>query len=263
MAFVEVDGARIHYRFDGPAQAPVLVLSNSLGADLSMWEAQLPSFAEHFRVLRYDSRGHGQSAVAPGPYTIERLAGDVIGLLDGLGIARAHFCGLSLGGMVGMWLGVHAPERLKRLVLCNTAAYIGPPDLWNARIDAVRKGGMQAIAEAVIERWFTPAFRERSPEAVEQVRQTLLATPPDGYIACSEAVRDMDQRQAISRIRVPTLVIGGLQDMATPPADRRFLAERIPGARYVELEAAHLSNIEAADRFTQTVLSFLTTEETR
>jgi len=263
MAFIEVDGARIQYRFDGPAEAPVLVLANSLGTDLSMWEVQLPSFAQSFRVLRYDSRGHGQSAVTPGPYTIERLAGDVIGLLDGLEIRRAHVCGLSLGGMIGMWLGAHAPERVERLALCNTAAYIGPPELWNTRIDAVRQGGMQAIAAAVIERWFTPSFREHSPEAVERVRQTLLAAPPDGYIACCAAVRDMDQRDTVSLIRAPTLVIAGSQDMATPPTDGRFLSERIQGAQYVELEAAHLSNIEAADRFTETVRSFLTTEETR
>lgn len=261
MSFIDVNGTRIHYRIDGPmsgqADSPVLVLSNSLGTDLGMWDAQVSSFARQFRVLRYDSRGHGASAVTPGPYTIERLARDVVGLLDGLGIARAHFCGLSLGGMVGMWLATNAPERIGKLALCNTAALIGPPDIWNARIEAVRKGGMAAISAAVLDRWFTRPYLERATEAVERVRQTLVATPPEGYIACCAAVRDMDQRDALSRVRAPTLVIAGSGDVATPPADGRFLAERIPGARYVELDTAHLSNIEAAERFTETVSKFL------
>lgn len=257
MPFLEIDGARIHYRFDGPDEAPVLLLSNSLGTDLGLWDPQMPVFARGFRVLRYDARGHGASSATPGPYTIAGLARDAIALLDGLGIGSAHFCGLSLGGMVGMWLGVHAPGRVRKLVLCNTAARIGPPELWNARIDAVRKGGMEAIAAAVIERWFTPATRERAPEAVARVRQVLEATPAEGYTASCAAVRDMDQRAAIAAITAPTLVIAGSHDVATPPADGRFLAERIAGARYVELETAHLSNIEAAQRFTETVSAFL------
>lgn len=261
MAFVDVDGGRIHYRLDGPEDSPVLVLSNSLGTDLTLWDVQVAAFARPFRVLRYDSRGHGASTVTPGPYSIERLACDVIGLLDRLGIGRAHFCGLSIGGMVGIRLAAQAPERLDRLVLCNTAARIGPPEIWNARIEAVREGGMAVITAAVLERWFTPAFRERSPETVERVRRMLLATPPAGYIASCVAVRDMDQREALFRVRTPTLVISGTHDAATPPADGRFLAESIPGARYLELEAAHLSNLEAADRFTEAVLHFLTHQE--
>ncbi|MDQ2695917.1 MAG: 3-oxoadipate enol-lactonase [Pseudomonadota bacterium] len=261
MPYADVNDARLHYRLDGPEHAPVLVLANSLGTDLGMWEPQLPAFARRFRVLRYDSRGHGASQVTPGPYSIEQLAGDVVGLLDALGIRRAHFCGLSLGGMVGQWLGVNAGERLRRLVLCNTAARIAPPELWNNRIMAVQKGGMAAITPAVLERWFTAAFLKQSPAAIEPVRATLLATPPEGYVACCAAVRDMDQRQAISAIRCPTLVIAGTQDQATPPADGRFLAEQIGGAEYVELDAAHLSNIEKADPFTDAVLGFLGREE--
>ncbi|HXH02116.1 MAG TPA: 3-oxoadipate enol-lactonase [Candidatus Competibacteraceae bacterium] len=263
MPFIDVDGARIHYRCDGPEEAPVLVLSNSLGTDLAMWDAQIPAFTQRFRVLRYDSRGHGQSAVTPGPYTIERLARDVLGLLDGLGLARIHFCGLSMGGMVGMWLGIHAPQRVARLVLCNTAACIPPAELWNARIEAVHQGGMAAIAEAVIGRWFTPVFRAQAPAVVERVRRTLEATPAEGYVACCAAVRDMDQRAAVARITAPTLVVAGTHDTATPPADGRFLAERIAGARYLELEAAHLSNLEAETRFTEGVLTFLTEQESR
>jgi 3-oxoadipate enol-lactonase len=257
MPFIDADNGRIHYQLDGNERALVLVLSNSLGTDLGMWDPQMQAFAERFRVLRYDSRGHGQSAVTPGPYTIDELARDVIALLDKLSIERAHFCGLSMGGMVGMWLGANAGERVDKLVLCNTAALIGPPELWNARIENVRKGGMEAIAAAVLERWFTPAFRERAPEAIEPVRRTLVATPAEGYVACCAAVRDMDQRDTLSSIRSPTLVIAGAQDAATPPADGRFIAQRIQGARSVELAAAHLSNIEVPERFTAEVMSFL------
>jgi 3-oxoadipate enol-lactonase len=257
MPFINATGARIHYRFDGPEDAPVLVLSNSLGTDVGMWEAQMPAFTERFRVLRYDSRGHGHSTVTPGPYGIGHLGRDVIALLDALGIERVHFCGLSMGGMVGIWLGVNAGERADKLVLCNTAALIGPPELWNTRIQNVRKGGMEAIASAVIERWFTAAFRSRAPEAVEKVRRMLVATPAEGYIACCAAVRDMDQRDALSGIRSPTLVIAGTHDAATPPADGRFIADRIQGARCVELNAAHLSNIEVPERFTAEVMAFL------
>jgi 3-oxoadipate enol-lactonase len=257
MPTIDANGVQLRYEIDGPGDGPVLALSNSLGTDVSMWAPQLPAFSKQFRLVRYDSRGHGASAVTPGPYTIEQLARDAIALLDGLGIERAHFCGLSMGGMVGMWLGVNAPQRINKLVLCNTAARIGPPELWNTRIENVRKGGMEAIATAVIERWFTSPFRERSGSAIEPVRRTLVATPPDGYIACCAAVRDMDQREAIARIGTPTLVIAGAQDAATPPQDGRFLAEEISGAKYVELEAAHLSNIEVVDGFTDAVLRFL------
>lgn len=258
MADIDVNGARLHYRFDGPEDAPVLVLANSLGTDPGMWEPQLPAFARRFRVLRYDSRGHGASAVTPGPYTIEQLAGDVLGQLDRLDLERVHFCGLSLGGMVGQWLGVHAPERIDRLVLCNTAARIAPPELWNQRIEKVRQGGMAAIAAAVLERWFTADYLNRAPAMIEPLRATLLATPPDGYIACCAAVRDMDQRDSVERIKAPTLVIAGSRDQATPPADGRFLFERIAGAEYLELAAGHLSNVEQAEQFTAAVVDFLT-----
>jgi 3-oxoadipate enol-lactonase len=255
--FADIDGVRFRYRFDGPAAAPVLMLSNSLGTDLSMWEPQLPALARRFRVLRYDSRGHGASGVPPGPYTIEHLGRDVIGLLDGLGIDCVHFCGLSMGGMTGMWLGIHTPTRLHRLVLANTAARIGPPDNWNARIENVRAGGMTAISQAVLERWFTPEFHAQHPDRITAMRQMLERSPVDGYVACCAAVRDMDQRDAVAGIGAPTLVIAGTHDAATPPADGRFVAEHIAGARYVELDAAHLSNIEAGARFTGALLSFV------
>jgi 3-oxoadipate enol-lactonase len=234
------------------------MLSNSLGTDLSMWDAQVPTLARDFRVLRYDTRGHGGSDATPGPYTIERLGRDATGLLDGLGIDAAHFCGLSLGGVVGMWIGVNAPARIARLALCNTAPKIGTPESWNARIDAVRKGGMAAIASTIIERWFTARFRESAPAAAMSAQRTLETISPEGYVACCAAVRDMDLRDEIALIRAPTLVIAGTHDVPTPAADGRQVAARIPDARYVELPAAHLSNIEAADAFTAAIAEFFT-----
>jgi 3-oxoadipate enol-lactonase len=255
--FVDAGDARLHYRVDGPPGAPVLVLSNSLGTDMAMWDPQVDALAQRFRVLRYDTRGHGSSSATPGPYSIERLGRDVLALLDALHIERAHFCGLSMGGMTGMWLGLHASPRLHRLVLANTAAQIGPPDNWNARIAKVRGGGMAAISQAVLERWFTPQFQAQNPDRIAWMRAMIERQPADGYVACCAAVRDMDQRDAIAGIRVPTLVIAGSGDMATPPADGRFLAERIAGAQFVELAAAHLSNLEAVAPFTAALLTFL------
>jgi 3-oxoadipate enol-lactonase len=233
MPFLEIDGVRFHHRFDGEAAAPVLVLSNSLGTHLGMWDAQIPAFTKRFRVLRYDTRGHGLSTVSEGPYDIDRLGRDAIALLDGLEINRAHFCGLSLGGMTGMWLGTHAPERIASLLLCNTSAFLPPAEAWNARIEAVTRQGMGAIVETVLARWFTEPFRRQAPEAIEPFRQGLLKTA------------------------APALVIAGGSDPATPPADGRFLAANIPGARYVELDAAHLSNIEQTAAFNDAALQFL------
>ena len=259
MSFVTTDdGVRLHYRIEGSAAAPALVLSNSLGTDLGMWDAQMPALLGAFQVLRYDTRGHGQSGVPAAPYPVERLGRDVIALLDACGIARAHFCGLSMGGMTGQWLGRRAAARIDRLALCNTAARIGTPEAWEQRIATVRAGGMEAIVSGVIERWFTEAFRLEDPEAVARIVKMLRATPPEGYNAACAALRDTDQRADIAAITAPTLVIAGASDLATTPADGKFMAERIPGARYVALPAAHLSNIEAADAFTTALLRFLT-----
>jgi 3-oxoadipate enol-lactonase len=249
---------RCNARIEGPTDAPVLVLSNSLGTNWSLWDDQMPSLTARFRVLRYDTRGHGSSPVTAGPYSIAMLAQDVVVLLDAFKVERAHFCGLSLGGITGMWLGMHAAERIERLVLANTAPRIGPPALWNARIETVRQGGMAAIADTVLERWFTAGFRARAADAVGRVGNMLLTTPPDGYAACCAAIRDADQWPGIETLRSPTLVIQGTHDVATPAAEGRKLAERIAGARYVELDAAHISNVEAAERFTAELLAFLT-----
>ncbi len=258
MPFLEAGDLGVHYSLTGRVTPPVVVLSNSLGTNFSMWDPQAPAVEQKFRLLRYDTRGHGQSSATPGPYSIAQLARDVLALLDALAIDRAHFCGLSLGGMIGMWLGVNAPARLSNLVLCNTAPKIGTAETWNTRIESVRKAGMKSVAPGVLERWFTPEFRARSPQVVASVRRMLETTPPEGYIACCAAVRDMDQREAISAIRVPTLVISGARDPATPPAEGRFLAQRIAGAQYAELPTAHLSNLEAPEQFSSELMRFLT-----
>jgi 3-oxoadipate enol-lactonase len=257
MPFIESEGTSIHYRFDGSETAPTVVLSNSLGTNLCVWDGQVPALAARFRVLRYDTRGHGQSSVTPGPYSITQLGRDVVHLLNELEIDRAHFCGLSMGGMAGMWLGVYAAPRIERLALCNTAAKIGTAEIWNARIEAVRQGGMAAIVDSVIQRWFTPGFIAQAPETIERTRRMILATPPEGYMANCGAIRDMDQRETILRISAPTLVIAGLNDPVTTLSDAQYIVERVANAQYAELDAAHLSNIEAAERFTQVLLQFL------
>jgi 3-oxoadipate enol-lactonase len=257
MPFAQLEDVRIHYDLAGPSDGPVLVFSNSLGATLSMWDPEMDALQKQFRILRYDTRGHGQSAVTAGPYSIERLARDVVGLLDQLQLERVHFCGLSMGGQTGMWLALNAPARLSKLILSNTAAKIGTPEIWNPRIEAVRKGGMTSISTAVMERWFSAEFRAKSPEAVAAAKRMLESTNPEGYLANCVAVRDFDVRRAVAAIKIPTLVIAGTHDVATTPADGRYLADQIAGARYVELDAAHLSNIELPERFISEANSFL------
>lgn len=260
MPTVKLADGELNYRFDGPVDAPVLVLSNSLGTDLNMWEAQIPAFSEYFRVLRYDTRGHGASSVTPGPYSIEQLGRDVLDLVDTLGIDRFAFCGLSMGGLIGQWLGINAGERLARLVICNTGAKIGTDEVWNDRIDTVLKGGMQAMhdmREASSARWFTPAFAEQQPVRAGRITQMIANTSPEGYAANCAAVRDADYREQLGAIKVPTLIVCGSQDPVTTPEHGRFMLERIDGAKLVEFDAAHLSNVEMGDRFSERVLDFL------
>jgi 3-oxoadipate enol-lactonase len=257
MPVAHINGAHIHYEIAGLAHAPVLVLSNSLGTNFLMWDAQMPDLRKHFRVLRYDTRGHGQSEVMPGPYSFEQLGRDVLALADSANIDKFSFCGLSMGGVTGMWLAIHAGKRLQKLAPCSTGAKIGNADTWNARIEAVRKGGTKSVAAATMERWFTARFREREPQTVERIKKTLENTSTEGYIACCEALRDADFREEIRSISIPALVISATHDPATPPSDGKFLAKQIAGARYVELDAAHLSNIEQHERFTQEVSNFL------
>jgi 3-oxoadipate enol-lactonase len=257
MPFAQLRDARIHYSLEGEESHAVLVLSNSLGTNFSMWDPQMESFLKQFRVLRYDTRGHGQSSITPGPYTIEQLSKDIIGLLDSLGFNTAHFCGLSMGGMTAMWLALNTPQRLNKVIFCNTAVKIGTADTWQSRIDAVKTKGMATVATSTMERWFSADFRERQPAATARIQQMVSQANPEGYIANCEAVRDFDFRDRIAHISCNGLVISGKHDPATPPADGRFIAQKVQNTRFVELDAAHLSNIEASDQFTQTVLDFL------
>ncbi len=257
MPFAKLPDAQLYYEWSGPEHAPVLILSNSLGTTHRMWDPQVAAFTTHFRLLRYDTRGHGQSSATPGPYTVEKLGWDVVHLLDYLQLERVHFCGLSMGGMIGMFLGANAANRFRKIVLCNTAAKIGTLGTWNARIDAVQKGGMQAVAAGIVERWLTPAYRASHVAETAAVLRMLEQANPDGYVACCAAVRDLDQRETLQNIQVPALVLAGTHDPATLPADGQFLAKHIPGAGYVEVNAAHLSNIEAQDEFNTHVVSFL------
>jgi 3-oxoadipate enol-lactonase len=253
------DGIALNYRIDGDDRLPLLVLSNGLGTELSMWDAQIPVLTHWFRVLRYDTRGHGASPTPSQSFTIEHLARDVFALLDRVGATRAHFCGLSLGGMIGMWLGVNAPDRLNSLVMANTAARIGPEAMWNERIDVVNTRGMKAISDAAVARWFTPGFIARQPDAVAEVKAAMERTSIEGYVRCCAAVRDADFRETIARIRTPSLVISSAHDVATPPADGLYLTQRIAGSRSLTLDTAHLSNIEAPQEFSEAVRSFCRT----
>jgi 3-oxoadipate enol-lactonase len=258
MPFIDTPAIRLHYQVEGRDGAPWLILSNSLGTTLDMWAPQMPALLQHFRVLRYDTRGHGQSGIAAGPYSIDQLGNDVIALMNALDVQRAHFCGLSMGGMTGIWLGIHQPSRIDRLVLCNTGAKIGTADGWNARIATVNAEGMASVVPAVLDRWFTARFQQDAPAQVDVVRRMLLATDPAGYAANCAAVRDMDQRAAVPSIKAPTLVIAGTHDLSTTPQDGKQVANAIAGACYVEFDAAHLSNWEQADLFTSEVVDFLT-----
>jgi len=251
------DGVRIHVEAAPENGKPPLLFSNSLGTNLHMWDVQAAEFAGSFHVIRYDSRGHGQSDAPIGIYSIERLGRDALAVLDALGIERTRFVGLSKGGMVGQWLGAHAPERIERLVLSNTSAHLPAPDLWSQRIEIATSHGMTVLERGIIERWFTPEYREHHPREVEWVREMVLGTPHLGYAASCAAIRDMDQRPTNPTIRVPTLVIAGARDPATPPEHGKAIHESVPGSEFVLLDAAHLSNIERPVDYNQTLRAFL------
>jgi 3-oxoadipate enol-lactonase len=249
---------RLNHRLEGPPDAPAVVLSGSLGTDLSMWDPQAALLAERFRVLRYDLRGHGDSAVPPGPYAMSDLGEDLLALLDQIGTERAALCGLSIGGMLSLWIAANAPERVSRLVACCTSAYLGEETPYAERAAAVRRAGIEPIADAVVERWFTPRFAHESPETVRAMRERLVAVPPEGYAGCCEAIDGMDLRSALGAIRAPTLVIAGDEDPATPPEHGRAIAEAIPGAEFTVVpEAAHLAPVEHPEDLTALILNFL------
>jgi 3-oxoadipate enol-lactonase len=251
------DGCDIHVEVEGPHNAPVLMLSNSLGTNLRMWDHQVAPWCRHFRLVRYDRRGHGQSSVPKGPYTMERLGRDVLAVIDTLNIAKINWCGLSMGGMVGQWLGAHAPDRVDKLVLSNTSSFFSDKSIWEGRLKTVRDKGLAAIVDANMERWFTKEFRERNPQAIARMREMFLATKADGYIGCGEAIRDMDHRPLLAKINAPTLVIAGKHDPATTLEANEFICEHVPNADIAVLDTAHIANVEQPKLYVDTVLNFL------
>jgi 3-oxoadipate enol-lactonase len=251
------DGCIIHAEIEGPQSAPVLMLSNSLGTNLHMWDDQVAPFTRHFRLLRYDRRGHGKSGVPKGPYSMERFGRDVLAVLDALKISKINWCGLSMGGMVGQWLGANAPNRIDKLILSNTASYYPDKGVWEGRLKQVRENGVASIVDANMERWFTKDFRGRAPQAIAKMRDMFTATAVEGYCGCGEAIRDMDLRPLHAKISAPTLVIAGRHDPATPLEGNEFIRAHIPGAKIAILEAAHIANVEQPKAYADTVLGFL------
>ena len=222
-----------------------------------MWDDQASAWSRHFRLMRYDRRGHGKSSVPKGPYPMERLGRDVLTMLDSLGIAKINWCGLSMGGMIGQWLGANAPNRIDKLVLSNTSSYFADKTMWEDRLKTVREKGLAAIVDANMERWFIKDFRERNPQAIARMREMFLATKPDGYIGCGEGIRDMDHRALLGKIAAPTLVIAGKHDPATTLEANEYIRQHIPGAKLTVLETAHIANVEQPQLYADTVLKFL------
>ena len=257
-AVVVSPAVAVHRVIDGPPDAPALVLSNSLGSTLSVWDRQMAALIPHFRVIRYDLRGHGASPVPPAPYEIADLGIDVLALLDALGVDRAHVGGISIGGQVGMWIAANAPERVERLVLCCTSPRFEPPQAWAARAATVRAEGTAAIADTVVARWFTPAFAAECPSLVREMREMIANTPAEGYAACCGVVERTDLRPSLTSIEAPTLVIAGSDDLAAPPEQGELIAGAIPHARIAVVErAAHLANVERSDDVNALILEHL------
>jgi 3-oxoadipate enol-lactonase len=233
------------------------MLSNSLGTNLHMWDDQAAEFAKHFRLVRYDRRGHGKSGAPKGPYSFDRFGRDILAIIDALKIKKMNWCGLSMGGMDGQWLGANAPDRIEKLVLANTNFFYADKAPWAERIKFVQDKGLAELVGPNMERWFTKGFRERAPQAIARMREMFVATNPAGYVACVEAIRDMDFRVSNPTVTAPTLVIVGKQDPATPPSAGEAIAQQIKGAKLVALDAAHISNVEQPKAFADAVLNFL------
>jgi 3-oxoadipate enol-lactonase len=250
-------GARIDYSIAGAPTAPALLFINSIATTRELWASQVPRLSKSIRVITYDARGHGFSQVTTGDYTIEQLGRDALAILDDAGVESAHVCGISLGGITAMWLGIHASRRTKSLTLANTAARIGSVEMWTERIAFVRQQGMATLADVTMPRWFTEGFRAREPQTVGQFRAMVAACSKDGYLSCCAALRDEDLREQISAIHCPVLCVAGNADPATPPETLRFIHERIAGSKMVLLDAAHLTNVEQDQSFTNALIEFI------
>ncbi len=251
------DGARIAYEATGPDDAPALLFINSIGATRALWDPQVSRLRSTHRVIRYDARGHGQSSAPSGDYTLAQLGRDAVAVLDAAGAQAAHVCGISLGGITALWLGLHAGDRVHSLTLANTAARIGSLESWTERIALVQKRGMTAVADRAMATWFTPAFHAREPETIAAFHAMVAGCDPTGYLGCCAALRDADLRDEVTNLRAPVLVVAGAQDVATPPAGVEYIHERVPGSSLVTFDVAHLSNVEAADGFTDALVSFV------
>jgi 3-oxoadipate enol-lactonase len=250
-------GCELRYSVDGDSRAPVLLFSNSLGTTHELWQPQVEALASVFRIIRYDTRGHGQSGAPEGSYTIEMLGLDALAVLDAAGVSRAHVCGLSLGGLTAMWLAVHAPDRVDTVVLASTAARICDAGYWQQRIELVEAAGIEPLADASMTRWFTDRFRAAHPDIVAHYRRMLVASPAGGYVACCGVLRDADLRGEIGGITAPTLVVAGLHDPVTPASDADAIRARIRDARVTVLDAAHIANVEQAEAFNSRLLAFI------
>lgn len=261
---VKVNGVDIAYRFDGPVHGPVVLLSNSLMSNYDMWDWTLPALTDRYRVLRYDTRGHGRSGTTPGPYSIELLADDAAGLLDALEIKAAHFVGLSMGGMIGQQLGARYPDKLLSLSLCDTASEMPPRSLWAERLEIATKLGVAGLVDGTIKRWFTAPFIQRAPEDIAKVRTFILGTGTEGYMACAAAVRDMAQTTLLLKINTPTLIMTGRQDPACTVDQATVLHRMINHSELLILEdAAHLANIEQPEAFNFALRSFIDRVDSR
>ena len=257
MPTIDADGCPINVEVAGRDDAPVLMLSNSLGTNLHMWDPQMAEFTKQFRVVRYDRRGHGKSGAPKGPYSFERFGRDILAVIDALKIKKMNWCGLSMGGMDGQWLGANAPDRLDKLVLANTNFYYADKSPWADRIKFIREKGPAGFVDTNMARWLTEGFRQRNPQETERMKEMFLASNRDGYAECVGAIRDMDFRATNPGITAPTLVIVGAHDPATPPSYGEEIAGQIKGAKLVSLDASHISNVEQPAAFSKAVLDFL------
>lgn len=256
--FLTLASHRMHFKIDGPENAPVVLFSNSLGTSLQMWDKQIASLTDTFRVVRYDRRGHGKSSVSSVPFTIDDLGKDVLTLIDHLALDKVHFCGLSIGGLVGQWLGVNAGDRLHSLSICASAAKIGTADAWVERAELVRERGLSPLLEGTEQRWFTPAFSQQNPQVVTSILNEFLETPPEGYAHCCEALANADFNADLSKISVPTLCVYGNDDPVCPPSDLIHIAETVQQGKHLSINGRHIFNIESTEQFNTALKSFLT-----